>query len=87
MFDKNLLVARQNAHYIMLMRAPNSAMHIKTLAMQLFAEKFREFMNAYNDATKEPYGYLLIDLHPQSNPMLKLRTKILPDEDTVVYYQ
>jgi GTPase SAR1 family protein len=87
MFAKNLLVARQNSHYIIMMRAPNSAMHIKTLAIQLFADKYREFMNAYNDATKEPYGYLVIDLHPRSNPMLKLRSKILPNENTTIYYQ
>jgi hypothetical protein len=85
LFDKNLVAARQNAHYLVLMRAPNSAMHIKTLAIQMFADKFREFLKAYEEATRSAYGYLLVDLHPSSHPELRLRTSIFPDDHHVIF--
>ncbi len=36
-------------------------------------------------AIKEPYGYIAVDLHPQSNKKYQLRSKILKDETPVVY--
>jgi len=36
--------------------------------------------NAYLDATKEPYGYLVLDLTQNTNDGLRFRSHILPDE-------
>ena len=40
---------------------------------------------SYNDATSEPYGYLLIDLKPETPDEIRLQTKIFPGETTSVY--
>lgn len=42
--------------------------------------------NAYEDATKEPYGYLLIDLRPETDDRYRIRTKIFPDDERQYAY-
>lgn len=85
LFDKNIKVARNNSQYIVLMRAPNAALGIRTLGSQLFPGRIRFFLDAYNKSTDRPYGYLLIDMHASTDPTLRLRTNIFPDELPVVF--
>jgi len=42
-------------------------------------------MEAYKDATREPYSYLLVDLRPEQDEELRLRTDIFPGETQYVY--
>jgi hypothetical protein len=42
-------------------------------------------MEAYEDATAEPFGYLLIDMHPKTAADFRLKTHIYPGELCVVY--
>src|SRR5712672_3634301 len=79
-FDKNLAVARTNSQYILITRAPNAISKIRTLGYQLFPGQLKDFMQVYNEVTREPYGYLLIDMHAATNPSLMLKSKIFPDE-------
>jgi hypothetical protein len=81
LFEKKLKVARQNSMYFVLMRAPNSALAIRNLGVQLFPRQLDYFLDSYRLATHEPYSYLFIDLHPSSDPILKLRTNIFKDDD------
>jgi hypothetical protein len=85
LFDKSLKVARNNSQYIVLMRAPNAALGIRTLGSQLFPGKVPFFLDAYNKSTERPYGYLLIDMHASTDPALRLRTNIFPDQLTVAF--
>ena len=80
LFDKNVRVARKNTHYIILTRAPNSALDISNIGRQLFPGKLDYFMDAYNQATDEQYGYLITDMHPSTNKALRLRTRIFEGE-------
>lgn len=84
-FDPKLRVPRTNSQYIVLMRAPSTGLAVKTLGTQLFPGRHKGFMEAYNDATSEKYGYLLIDMHPKSSDDLRLRTHIFPGELTVIF--
>lgn len=86
LFDKKIKVARMNSQYIILMAAPNSALQIRNLGVQLFPRRLKFFLKSYRDATSTPYGYLLIDLHPVSNPLLRLRTNIFKDDDEKILY-
>lgn len=79
-FDKKIEVARTNSQYILLTRAPNAINKIHGLGKQLFRGHLKDFMEAYDEATHERYGYLLIDMHAGSSPSLMLRTNIFPDE-------
>ncbi|CAC5376467.1 unnamed protein product [Mytilus coruscus] len=43
-------------------------------------------MDAFGKATQlKPYSYLCLDLSQRSNKQYSLRTRIFPDEDTIVY--
>lgn len=80
LFEKNIKVARNNSQYLVLMRAPNAALQIRNIGVQLFPKQLDYFLQSYTSATENPYGYLFIDLHAGSNPLLKLRTNIFPDD-------
>ena len=67
------------------MRAPNSALQIKNLGSQLFPRQLSYYLDAYKQATIDPYGYILIDLHAASNPVLKLRTNIFPGDERIIF--
>jgi hypothetical protein len=56
LFEKKIKVARQNAQYLVLMRSPNSALSIRNIGVQLFPRQLDYFLDAYRQATKEPYG-------------------------------
>ena len=55
------------------------------LGRQLYPGNAKYVQEAYNDATRIPYGYLMIDLKPDTSEEYRLRTQIFPDELTVVY--
>jgi hypothetical protein len=80
LFDRNIRVARNNAQYMILTRSLNSMQSIRNVGQQLFPRRLDYFLSAYSDATKDPYGYLFIDLHAASSPILHLRTDIFPDD-------
>jgi len=85
-FLKTLRTARANAHILCLMRNPAGELQIRTLAQQLFPGKHQFFMESYRDATGQKFSYLIIDMHPNTDDRLRLRTNIFPDDlKTVVY--
>lgn len=84
-FEPRLRVPRTNSQYMVLMRAPSSALSVRTLGSQLFPGHHKGFMEAYNDATSAPFGYLLIDMHPKTSSNLRLRTSIFPDDVMTIY--
>lgn len=86
LFEKNLRVARSNAQYILLTRAPSSQLGIRTLGSQIFPKQLQFFLDAYKLATENvPYGYLLVTLHPASDSRMRLRTNIMPGEVQCVF--
>ena len=88
LFEKALKVARVNSQYICLMRSPSAQLQIRNLGTQLFPRQLAYFIDAYKKATEQPYGYLFLDLHAASNPLLKLRTNIIEqDSDSVSIFQ
>nr|CAD2195492.1 unnamed protein product [Meloidogyne enterolobii] len=86
LFEKKIKVARQNAQYIILMRSPNSALSIRNIGVQLFPKNLNYFLDSYHQATKIPYGYLLIDMHASSDPTLRLRTNIFNDDEEKIVF-
>jgi hypothetical protein len=85
LFDKKIRIARQNSQYIVLMRSPNAALSIRNVGAQLFGPQLPFFLDSYKQATAEPYGYLLIDMHAASDHALRLRTQIFSDEEHVIF--
>ena len=81
LFQKKCKVARNNSQYIILMRAPNAALQIRNLGVQLFPTQLEYFLDAYKMATSNNYGYLVIDLSAISPPIMRLRTNIFKDSE------
>ena len=74
-----------NAHYMVLFKNPRDASQITHLAKQMYPGKTKYVVEAYRDATSRPYGYLFVDLKPETREDLRLRTNILPPDFSVVY--
>ena len=55
------------------------------LGKQLYPWASKVFMEAYQDATSKPHGYLVIDCDPKSPQELKLCTNTFPGEQTICY--
>lgn len=83
-FNKNMRTLTLNSHYLILFRNLRDVTQISTLSRQIGLGK--GMIEAYKDATSEPYSYLCVDLCPHStDEQLRLRSKIFPDEYTIVY--
>ena len=74
-----------NAHYIVLFKNPRDSQQIATLARQMYPGNSKFLVEAFADATKNPFGYLLIDLKPDTDDKLRIRTNIFDDELQYVY--
>jgi hypothetical protein len=72
-----------NTHYHVLMKNPRDISQIQYLSRQVGLGTL--ITDAYKDCMKEPYSYLIVDLYPQSDDETRIRTKIFPNEDTIIY--
>jgi len=86
-FDKNKYAGTisLNAHYIVLFKNPRDATQFATLARQMYPNASKFAIEAYNDATSAPYGYLLIDLKPEQDERCRLRTNVFFGETQFAY--
>ena len=55
-----------NAHYQVVFRNRRDASQFRVLASQMAPHRSGWLMDAFEDATREPFGYLLIDNHPRT---------------------
>ena len=69
-----------NSHYMILLKNPRDKSQIINLARQLYPTKTRFLQEAFNDATSKPFGYLVLDLKPDTPEAVRCRTDIIPDE-------
>jgi len=74
-----------NAHYIVLFKNPRDAMQVATLARQMYPGQSKFLVEAFKNATEKPFGYLLLDLKPDTDERYRIRTNIFPDERQYVY--
>jgi hypothetical protein len=75
-----------NTHYIVMFKNPRDANQVTTLARQMYPGRSKFMVEAFKDATKNPYGYLLIDLKPETDERYRIRTNIFPDDDRQYVY-
>lgn len=69
-------VVRINSTYMILMRNPQDKLGVNNLFRQMFPGKLKAAMEAFDDATSEPRGYLLIDLHQLTEEPYRILTDI-----------
>lgn len=74
-----------NSHYIVLFKNPRDKLQISILARQMYPQNSKFVTEAYADATRNAYGYLVFDLKPETRDDLRVRTGILPHDTPFVY--
>ena len=82
--NKHVRTISLNSHYMVLFKNPRDASQFSSLARQMYPNKSAFAMEAYKDATREPYSYLFVDLRPEQDEELRLRTNIFPGETQYV---
>jgi len=76
-----------NCHYMILFNNRRDLNQIKVLATQIMPGRSGFFMDSYKKAINTPYSYLLVDIHPLSDPQFELRTRIFPDDEPLIVYE
>ena len=85
LFYEGTRTSRVNAQYLVLMKNPSDKLQASTLAKQLYPGKTHYFMEAYDDACRESYSYLLVDLCQDTPENMRLMTKVFPGELRAIY--
>jgi tRNA U34 5-carboxymethylaminomethyl modifying GTPase MnmE/TrmE len=76
-----------NAHYLVLMKNARDRAQISHLAQQVYPHNSKFLVESYNDATAQPFTYLLLDFKPKTTEEMRVLTGILPHETTFAYRQ
>ena len=84
-YGKEMRTVSLNSHYIILFKNPRDRLQISTLARQMYPGQSQFLVEAFQDATQEAYGYLIIDLKPTTSDKLRIRTGMLPSDRQLVY--
>ena len=71
--------------YLVLFRNPRDTRQISHLAQQMYPGEGKCMVESYKEATSEPYGYLFVDMRPNTPEHLRLRGKILDTQKQEVY--
>jgi hypothetical protein len=80
--DTSMRTVSLNTHYMVLFKNPRDATQIRSLGQQVYPENPRMLVQAYRDATSRPYGYLLIDLRPETCDALRILSDVLEKQST-----
>ena len=83
---KNSRSINLNCQYLAYFKNPRDLSQINHLARQMYPKKSGVLIEACKDATKKPYGYLLLDLKQDTDENCRLRTNIFPsDKQSFIY--
>ena len=75
-----------NTHYMFLFKNPRDRQSVSRLAQQAFPGSVQAVKEAYADATKEPYSFLLIDMKQETPERCRLIGNFLSDDKPMVAY-
>lgn len=71
-----------NTHYLILFKNPRDVGQITYLSRQM---QVPHLVDAFRDATKTNFGYLVVDLKPSTDDDVRLRTGIFPGQTEYAY--
>ena len=74
-----------NAHYLVLFNNPRDRSQIINLGKQMCPGEIEYVKESFDLATREPHGYLLVDLKQTTPRDLRFRGRIFPREKKEVY--
>lgn len=74
-----------NSSYMIIFRNPRDQQQVQILARQIYPNASKFLIESFEDATKVPYGYLLIDLKQSTEPRNRIQSGILPNQQRIIY--
>lgn len=74
-----------NSQYLIVFKNRRDMSQVMHLGRQLYPTQTKFFQEVFNDATRKPYSYLLVDLRNETDEGMRLRTCVLPNELQYVY--
>ena len=74
-----------NSNYIVLMKNSRDRAQIQHLARQMYPGQSSCLTRAYEDATRESYGYLLLDFRNTTPEQLRIRSGMFPGDQMYAY--
>jgi hypothetical protein len=77
--DASMRTISLNTHYMVLFKNPRDATQIRTLSQQMYPDHRRMLVEAYHDATFQPYGYLVLNLRPDACDAFRILTDVFAD--------
>ena len=80
--DTSMRTVSLNSHYMVLFKNPRDATQIRTLSYQMYPRSSTFLVDAYEDATSKPYGYLLLNLRPDACDALRVLTDVFDEKPT-----
>ncbi len=75
-----------NTVYNIFMKNPRNKLSILQLAKEIFPGKLKYVVESFEDATKEPYSYLIFDVRQETPDDMRLVTNIIPSNNKYQTY-
>ena len=69
-----------NSHILVVFKNPRDKLQISCLAKQIYPQNNKFLMDAYDQATTRPHGYLVINLQQKTNDLYRVRDSFFPKE-------
>ena len=76
---KDQATQNRNYHYTVLFKNPADTRYVKALGNRWLGDS-RTFYHLYTQAVSRPYGYLVVDHHPQTPDAIRFRAHVLLDD-------
>ena len=83
--SNNAKTRRLNTNYLILFKNPQDKTQIDYIGRQMYPKDKTFLSLAYEDATRKPYSYLLIDSNQKTDDEVRIRTNISKDSEMIVY--
>lgn len=74
-----------NSSYMIIFRNPRDQQQLQILSRQIYPNNSRFLIDSFEDATKLPYGYLLLDLKQSTENRNRIQTGILPTQQRIIF--
>ena len=74
-----------NTWYLVLMKNLRDVSQVGTLGRQLYLGKGKTFLKVYEDALGSKEGYLIVYTCPRGDDRYRLRSRVFPGQDPLVY--
>ena len=85
--EKYAKTINRQAHYIVAFKSPRDQLGVKNLLLQAFPIRWKDVMDVFDQVTRRPFGYMMLDLHPASDDTMRVFAKALHKEGVTRGYR